>query len=101
MDIEKFKEKNKEPYVELDSFLELSKDNIRYIVCTMELGGYITENDDDVLTSGMWLWNDRPMIPNPYQSPKRLDFILKDNTVHTIGFFVPCVCGIYEDEKHP
>lgn len=101
MDIEKFKEKNKEPYIELDNFLKVSKDNIRYIVCTMELGAYITENNDDVLTSGMWLWNGRPMIPNPYQPPKRLDFILKDNTVHTIEFSVPCLCGIYENEKHP
>ena len=31
---------------------------------------------------------------------RKLDFILKNDTVHSIRFSIHCICGIYENEEH-
>ena len=96
-DPNKFREKNVDAYKELDDFLLHRKQDIRYMVSSTELGFHLT---NEVLEHDMWLWNDRPLIPNPYMASTRLDFILKDDTLHHMRFIVPCVCGIYPDEPH-
>ena len=94
---EKFKEKNVDSYNELDKFLEKKGSKIKYIVTSNELAVYLT---DEKVTTGSWIWNNKIMIPNPYQASNKLDFILKNDTVYTIIFSIPCICGIYEDEEH-
>ena len=98
MDIEKFKEKNVGSYMELDSLLKMKGSDIRYIVVSNELSAFLIDKVDAV---GSWLWNEKVMIPNPYQASGRMDFILNNHVVHTIRFNTPCICGIYKDEKHP
>jgi hypothetical protein len=91
-------EKNLESFKELEDFTLNRKTEIRYMVCAIELGVHIT---NDELKNDMWLYNNVVMIPNPYQASNKLDIILRDNTVHTIKLSVPCVCGFYSDETHP
>lgn len=100
MDIEKFKEKNVGSYMELDSLLKMKDSDIRYIVVSNELTPYLIDKVD-VVNGGSWLWNGKIMIPNPYQASGRMDFILNNGVVYTIRFNMPCICGIYKDEKHP
>lgn len=96
-DKEKFKEKNVESYNELYKFLNKKGSKIRYIVTSNELAFFLT---DEKYTNGYWIWNNKIMIPNPYQASNKLDFILKNDTVHSIRFSIPCICGMYENEEH-
>lgn len=96
-DKEKFKEKNVDSYNELYKFLNKKGSKIRYIVTSNELAFFLTDEKD---TNGYWIWNNKIMIPNPYQASNKLDFILKNDTVHSIRFSIHCICGIYENEEH-
>lgn len=96
--LEKFKEKNIDSYNELDEFLDKKFSDIRYIVTSNELALLLT---NELPIGGSWLWNNKVMIPNPYQAANKLDLILNNDTVYSIRFSVPCVCNIYKDEEHP
>ena len=101
-DPNKFKEKNVDAYKELDDFLLHRKQDIRYMVSSIELGLHLT---NEVLEHDMWIWNDKVLVPNPYLASNRLDIILKDDCghrdrLHHIKFVIPCVCNIYPDEPH-
>jgi hypothetical protein len=96
MDIEKFKEKNEEALEELESVLNISK--VRYMVISPELSVYLMEGEPK---GGVWIWKEKLIvIPNPYQRAGRLDIVM-ENGLYSIDFMIPCVCGIYENEKHP
>lgn len=95
MYIEKFKEKNMEALEELESVLSISK--IRYMVISPELSVYLMEGEP---SGGIWMYDKKVVIPNPYQRAGRLDIVM-ENGLYSIDFMLPCVCGIYDNENHP
>ena len=90
MDINKFITKNEEPIEGVKSVLYNTK--VRYVVVSVELDPYI---------SVLNILGKVTKLINPYMSSNQLDIIVEGRVIHNVRFMLPCVCGIYGDEKHP
>jgi hypothetical protein len=105
----KYIERNQKSFDELVQFIEDNKDDVRLGLVSPEMGAYLilfdlydeeeyTGNIDGVLICTI---NDKPFrfVIDPYLPASIVQFVMKGE--NTIKFDVPCVCGIYGDEKHP
>jgi hypothetical protein len=88
MDIERFKEENKDKLEEMENVLSISK--VRYITVSSEMVHYL-----DGMLEG------KVILINHYMASNRIDIVMKSDSVYPIRFFIPCICGIYPNEKHP
>ena len=94
MDIDKFVEKNYDEYEEMEQVFSSPTTKIRYIVISPELDAYLKDDT--------WRKNYSVLI-NPYQPPANLEMITNVSgmdLVKIIKFNLPCICGVYGDEKH-
>lgn len=96
----KFLEKNKSNLEELNKIIDDNFDNIRRIITSTEIfcflldGGLINPVANDTIGK----YKNITIISDPYYLSKEINFVFKDKG---IILDVPCVCGIYSDEKHP
>jgi hypothetical protein len=90
MDIEKFNEKNRESLEEMENIISMSK--VKYIGISTELDVYLGKKKLPI---------DGEIHINPYMPSSRMYIFLDSGKVYPIDFTIPCICGIYPDEKHP
>ena len=90
MSEDKFVIKNETNIEEMKSILHNNK--VRYIVTSIEL---------NTMLDGMNIVSKLTKLINPYMPANQVDIIIDGNIVHTVRFDIPCICGIYDDEKHP
>lgn len=98
----KFQERNRENFKKLNDFIDNNKDNIRTIICSGELYGFLIEsvdakvkNPDD--ENKLYYYRGKRLVVDYYSPAKPVNFVLKYND---IKFEMPCICGYYEDEQH-
>ena len=99
--MEKFIEKNKESLERLNTFIANEKKNIRLIITSIEVYAYLEKmadseplyNDTSIKYKGVRI------ISEVYYPPKKLTFVMKG--MNEIDLNIPCMCGIYSDEKDP
>lgn len=97
----KFLAKNSENINMLNSYIDSNRDNIDSIIISFELFEHLkllkncSRFDDN---SNTLIYHDIRVFMNPWTLTKRIKFVMKSNF---IDFNLPCVCGIYPDEKHP
>ena len=97
--IKKFFDKNVKAFAELDKLI-FEGDDIRKIIISIELKVYLEDSPDyEVVSEHLTRYKKRHVIVDPYSPAGTMRFIRKDS--EHIKFEVPCVCGIYKDEKHP
>lgn len=91
---EKFFDKNKSSIEELNTFIETNRKDIAVIFLSCDLRAQLDESDelDFPKYKGIRLVEDA-YIPSGF-----LKVITKSDA---ISFNTPCLCGIYQDEKHP
>jgi len=97
--IKKFFDKNVKALNELDNLISDGND-IRKIIISIELNVYLeTLPDYEVVHEELTRYKMRHIIVDPYSPAGTVRIVRKD--CESVKFEVPCVCGIYKDEKHP
>jgi len=98
-DIDKFLENNKVNFDKLNGYIDKHKDNIRYMVASIELSNYLVLTENGRTHQGGFVtYKDIMVITNPYNPTNLIDFIHKEG--NGIRFDIPCICGHYKGEEH-
>ena len=101
----KFLNKNKNNFEKLNQFININRNNIRLILASPEMCEYLKSSNDceNIIHKGYPEFTHIKykgifVIEIPLKFPINvINFILKNND---IKFNIPCICGIYKDEKH-
>lgn len=93
----KFEDKNKEVLTQLTLMLEDA--DVKGVITSIELYHYLSTREGFSLLNEEYLrYNNKRIISDPYLPTYSL-YPLKLSEM--LSFNVPCLCGIYKDEKHP
>ena len=96
----KFLEKNKDVIDRLNFFIKKNKGNIRSIIVSTELIGYLvyleTGKFDEDLEDVEYYQGVR-MIVDPFLPSEKINVVVTNND---FSFNVPCFCGIFNDDPH-
>ena len=97
----KFLAKNSENIAKLNAYIDANKDDLYLIITSPEMFEWLKIIENGIMTDNviMIIYRGIRVLNNPYNSTKRLTFVKKSSDY--IDFNLPCVCGIYPDEKHP
>jgi hypothetical protein len=104
---EKFIKRNQEHFDKLVKLVDEHGDNIRCLIISSEmsaLGELFEEFNFDYkepydLAFGEINGKKLVILVNPYAPASLIQVVFKGD--NEISFDIPCVCGIYSDEKHP
>jgi len=106
---EKFIKRNQEIFDDMMTYFKDNYDKIRLILVSPEIGIYLTlfgiyseEEYQEVMDRMIITTIDDKSIRfiiDPYMAADKVQFVMKGK--NEIRFDVPCICGIYSDEKHP
>lgn len=100
---EKFIEKNKENIEQLNKFIDdilciVAEIGLVYFLLNLPDAENIVENNYEPLETRVIKYKKKLLYSNMFYLPGRISFIRKSEC---IDFCVPCIGGIYCDEKHP
>ncbi len=97
--LKKFAEKNKDKINEMLQYIEDNKTNIRLIIASSELFYYLTSIEGfNELNDEMLKYGKIRILRDSYHVTNIVSFVMKSNHIR---FDVPCICGIFSDERHP
>lgn len=95
---EKFIKRNTSNFQKFQKYVFNNSNNIFRIVVSPEMFEYLKYfSSIEKINDNMLKYNNIPIIIESYAQTDAIYFILKDNK---IIFDLPCICGIYKDEKH-
>ena len=102
----KFFDRNKSNFDKLNEYIDEQGKNIRLIICSPEMYGYlgVTEHavhyPEDATADEITAlkYKGVRVILEPYMPASHVNIMLRSNAIE---FDMPCVCGIYKDEVHP
>lgn len=96
--MDKFKIKNLENINKLNEFIDNNINNIHLILASPEMYEYLKLFDDcDVKTEDIISFKGKYVKRIDYLVSSGINFVFKDSY---IKFELPCICGLYNDEKH-
>lgn len=97
--LQKFVEKNNLQINELVQYIEDNKTNIRLIVASSELFYYLISIEGfDEINDETLRYGKIRVLKDSYHVANMVSFVMKPNH---ISFKLPCICGIFDGEKHP
>jgi hypothetical protein len=106
----KFNQKNKENFKKLNNYIDNESKDIRLIIASTEMFEYLMASEHaevvNLLIDGEFdydgisslKYKGKRVIRDIWSPAGSIYFVLKSSA---ITFNVPCICGIYKDEKHP
>jgi hypothetical protein len=99
-DIDKFKLKNDINIKKLYRNIDCRRSEIQLILTSSVMFEYLKILDGSEFdeTHEILKFRGKRVITNDYIPTHQIHFVMKANR---IGFDLPCICGIYYDEKHP
>jgi hypothetical protein len=98
--IDKFKAKNEANIKLLNDFVECRLSEIHLILTSPVMYEYLKLLEDSEY-DGFYetlKFHGKRVITDAYLQTHQIHFVMKANR---IDFDLPCICGIYKDEKHP
>ena len=95
----KFKLKNIKNIDTLNDYIDNNTDNIQAILASPEMYEWLKEfKECDIISENIIHYKGKLVHRMYYFLANKLNFVFKDSY---IKFDLPCICGIYGDEKHP
>jgi hypothetical protein len=97
---DRFITRNKANINRLDNFIDNCKIDIQLIITSPVMFEYlkILEGSEFDEFNELLKYRGKRVITDSYLKTDQVNFVMKNNK---IDFNLPCVCGIYKDEKHP